>query len=121
MECPSGYITNLDDKRCEACGPGCAVCDEVDQGICLECEEDLMMLNEGCVQDCPKGYLSNYSASECYPLSDLDIKLIPFPCCIIAIVMFFLSYVGSVNKIKHLMIPNWLVMMGFLEHGILLS
>lgn len=55
-----------------------------------------MMLYEGtCVSDCPKGYLSNYSASLCYPLSDLDIDLIPFPCLIIAMVFFFLSYVGS--------------------------
>jgi hypothetical protein len=54
-----------------------------------------MMLKDSCVSDCPKGYLSNYSGNFCYPLSDLDIRLIPFPCLIIAVLFFFLSYVGS--------------------------
>ena len=28
-------------------------------------------------------------------MADLDISLIPFPCLILAVVLFFLSYVGS--------------------------
>ena len=119
-ECPVGYIVNEIEKKCEGCA-GCDVCDKDDQRICLECSPGLLMLNDECVSDCPKGYLSNYSASECYPISGLDIDLIPFPCLILAIVFFFLSYVGSKQKRKHLLIPNWLVLMGFLEHGILLS
>ena len=80
-----------------------------------------MMFQGTCVSDCPKGYLADYSARNCYPLSDLDISLIPFPSILIALVFFFLSYVGSKQKRKHLLIPNWLVLMGVLEHGILIS
>jgi len=47
--------------------------------------------------------------------------LIPFPSLLIAIVFFFLSYVGSKQKRKHLLISNWLVLMGILVHGCLLS
>ena len=54
-------------------------------------------------------------------MADLDISLIPFPCLILAVVLFFLSYVGSKQKRKHLLMPNWLVLMGLLEHGCLLS
>ena len=80
-----------------------------------------MLHLDACVDDCPKGYLSNYEASSCYPLSDLDIRLIPFPCLIIACVFLFLSYVGDKQKRKHLFIPNWLILMALLEHGCLLS
>lgn len=78
-------------------------------------------MDDGCVSDCPKGYYANYDNDTCRPISDLDISLIPFPCLIIAVVFFFVSYVGSRQKPKHMLIPNWLVLMGFLEHGILLS
>lgn len=48
-----------------------------------------------CVSDCPKGFLADYDAKNCYPLSDLDISLIPFPCLIITLTFFILSYVGK--------------------------
>ena len=119
--CPLGYQTNLDAMKCDGCGSGCDVCDEEDQRICLQCQGDFMMFQTECVTDCPKGWLSNYAASECYSIASLDIKLIPFPSLIIAFVFLFLSYVGSKQKKKHLLIPNWLVLMGLLEHGAILS
>ena len=121
QECPDGFNTNLEDKECEGCGAGCVECDAVDQRICLKCESGLMMFQNGCVSDCPSGYLADYAAKNCYPLSDLDIALIPFPSLLIALVFLLLSYVGSKQKRKHLMIPNWLVLMGLLEHGVLIS
>ena len=42
-------------------------------------------------------------------------------CLIIAAAFFAASYVGSKQKPKHILITNWIVLMGFLEHGILLS
>jgi NADH:ubiquinone oxidoreductase subunit 6 (subunit J) len=81
-----------------------------------------MLLHLGtCVSACPEGYLSDYDASYCYSLASLDIRLIPFPCLLIAIVFFFLTYVGSKQKRKHILISNWLVLMGLLVHGCLLS
>lgn len=120
-QCPVGYIVNEEERKCEGCGPGCIDCDPDDQRICLQCADGLMMMDGECVKDCPKGYLSNYSANKCTPLSDLDISLIPFPCLIIAAAFFAASYVGSKQKPKHILITNWIVLMGFLEHGILLS
>ena len=81
----------------------------------------MLMLKDECVSDCPKGWLSNYTANECYPLSDLDIDLWPFPCLIVAVLFGLLSMVGGMQKKKHLLVPNWLVLMGFLEHGCILS
>ena len=79
------------------------------------------MFKSECVSDCPSGWLSNYEANECYPLTDLDVKLIPFPCLIVMVILFFLSYVGSKQKRKHLLVPSWLVLMGILEHGCIIS
>lgn len=107
--------------RCEGCAAGCDQCDANDQRVCLKCESK-MLLHEGvCVSDCPTGFLSNYEEQFCYSLDSLDISLIPFPCLIIAIVLFFLSYVGYKQKRKHLLISNWIILMGMLVHGCLLS
>ena len=65
--------------------------------------------------------MADYDAKTCAALSDMDISLIPFPCLIVAGTFFILSYVGYKQKKKHLMIPNWLVLMGLLEHGCLIS
>ena len=70
---------------------------------------------------CPKDYFADYDDMVCKSLADLDISPIPFPCLIVAGTFFILSYVGYKQKRKHLMIPNWLVLMGLLEHGCLLS
>ena len=81
--------------KCEGCGAGCDRCDQDDNRICLKCEDRMLMYESECVTDCPKGYISNYSASTCTALSDLDIDLIPFPCIIIAFIFLIISYVGS--------------------------
>ena len=80
----------------------------------------MLMLEGTCVSACPKDYFADYDDMECVSLADLDISLIPFPCLIVAGTFFILSYVGHRQKRKHLMIPNWLVLMGLLEHGCLL-
>jgi len=81
----------------------------------------MLKYNGSCVSVCPKDFIADYDDMECYSLSDLDISLLYFPCLIIAGTFFLLSYVGYKQKLKHLMIPNWLVLMGLLEHGCLLS
>ena len=75
-----------------------------------------MKLDNECVSDCPEGYLANYSADTCTSLDDVDVKIIYFPFLIIALLCFALSYVGSKQKKKHLLIPNFIVMMGIVEH-----
>ena len=80
-----------------------------------------MMLEDGCVSDCPPGYLSNYDADTCRSLSDLDAKTLPFPFIIITLLCLALSWVGSKQKKKHLLVVNFIVMMGVVEHIALIT
>ena len=120
-ECPIGFQVNEKEKKCEGCGGGCLRCDPIDQRICLQCDGNLLNYLGSCVSTCPKGYVADYDKNTCTALSDMDISLIPFPCLIVAGTFFILSYVGYKQKRKHLLVPNWLVLMGILEHGCLLS
>jgi hypothetical protein len=80
------------------------------------------MLHMGeCINDCPRFYMANFSATECYPLSNLDATLIYFPFLWITLVVFGFSYVGYKQKKKHLLIPNFLVFMGIIEHIVLFT
>ena len=115
--CPAGFITNVEDMKCEGCDPGCAVCDEVDQRICLECNFGLMLHEEDCVSDCPRFFLANFYGDACYPISDIDVKLIYFPFLIIISICFGMTYIGARQKKKHLLVPNFLFMMGIVEHA----
>ena len=47
-----------------------------------------------CVADCPRFYMANFAATKCYPVANLDAKIIYFPFVGITVVAFFLSYVG---------------------------
>ena len=80
-----------------------------------------MRLDNTCVGDCPPGYLANYDADTCMDLSDIDVTIIPFPFLIITAICFAMSYVGSKQKKKHLLIPNFIVMMGIVEHVALVT
>ena len=102
--------------KCEGCNPGCSECDAVDQRICLECNFGLMLHEETCVADCPRYFLANFMGTECYSISNLDVKLIYFPYLIVMCICFAMSYVGSLQKKKHLLVPNFIVLMGAVEH-----
>ena len=80
-----------------------------------------MLLNNSCVSDCPEGFLANYEADTCKDLNDVDVTMIPFPFLIITALCFAMSYVGSKQKKKHLLIPNFIVMMGIVEHVALVT
>ena len=80
------------------------------------------MLHYGdCVTDCPRFYLANFYGDECYPISDIDVKLIYFPFLIVTAVCFGLSYVGTIQKKKHRLVPNFIVLMGIVEHCALVT
>ena len=87
------------------------------------------MLNPGnaarkgdhCVTDCPEGFLSNYEEGRCEDLSNTDAKVIYFPFLIVTLLVFCLSWVGSTQKKKHLLVVNFIIMMGILEHIALLT
>lgn len=114
--CPQGFITNYDTYKCEGCAPGCEICDEADQRVCVECKSGLLVHQGSCVNDCPRFFYANYAATECIPMSNLDVKLVYFPFLIVTVIMFMLSYVGTKQKKKHLLIPNFLIFMGLIEH-----
>jgi len=119
--CPSGYITNLATGDCEGCGAGCVNCDKEDQRICLKCESKLKLLKGVCISDCPKGYLANFDATECISKAQKDVKVVYFPWLVMSMIVFSLSYVGGKTKPKHLIVPNFLVMMGVVENLSLLT
>ena len=75
------------------------------------------MLHEGeCLWDCPPDYLSNYEATTCISMEELNLTVVYFPFLIITLLCLALSFVGSKQKKKHLLIPNFIVMMGIVEH-----
>ena len=125
-KCPDGFNQNEDTFECEGCPTGCHECDPKDNRVCQKCELGLLLVTlvdeEGndmlptCVQTCPPGYLANYEGTECANLTDIDLTLVYFPFLITALLMFVLSVAGSVAKKKHLLVPNFLVMTGVLEH-----
>ena len=80
-----------------------------------------MLLGEKCVSDCPPGYLSNYQADICYSISGLDVTMVYFPFLILTLLFMLLSLVGTKQKRKHLLIPNFIVLMGILEHAGLIT
>lgn len=125
-KCPDGFNQNEVTFECEGCPAGCHECEATDNRVCTKCELGLMLTvmldKEGnpelptCVSACPPGYLANYEGTACTNLSDIDLTLVYFPFLITAFLMFVLSVVGAKQKKKHLLVPNFLVMMGVLEH-----
>lgn len=115
-KCPEGFTTNLEAGKCEGCKSGCNECDPDNQLICKRCESKFKLHDGDCVADCPKGFMSNFEATLCLSMASKDIKIIPFPWLFMALVAFGLSLVGDRVKPKHLLIPNWLVMMGAIEN-----
>lgn len=80
-----------------------------------------MVHEGGCVTDCPRFFFANYAATECLPMSNIDIKLIYFPFLILTVIMFIVSWLGTKQKKKHLLIPNFLIFMGLIEHAALIT
>ena len=80
-----------------------------------------MSLDNSCISDCPPGYLANYSADTCQDMDNLEAKMIYFPFLILTLLCLGLSFVGSRQKRKHLLIPNFIVMMGIIEHVALVT
>lgn len=48
-------------------------------------------------------------------MSAMDAKMIYFPFLVIAILLYFVSWIGGQIKAKHLVLTNYVVMMGGLE------
>ena len=74
-----------------------------------------------CINDCPRYFMANFYGTECFALSTMDISLIYFPFLIVMVLLFGLSYVGSRQKKKHLLVPNFIVLMGIVEHVALVT
>ena len=69
-----------------------------------------------CINDCPRYYYADFYGTECLPLSNMDIKLVYFPFLIVMGLLFGASYVGSKQKKKHLLVTNFIALMGIVEH-----
>jgi len=70
---------------------------------------------------CPFGYIANFAQTECLALDNLDTKVVYFPFLFLIIVIGLVNWVGRVVKPNHQILPNFIVMMGILEHIALIS
>ena len=65
--------------------------------------------------------MSNFDASECISMAQKDLKVVYFPFLVLTAILFSLSWIGGKVKIIHLVVPNFLVMMSFVENLSLLT
>jgi len=75
----------------------------------------LKLSEGGCVQSCPRGFMANYESTKCV-MAGGDVTVVYFPWLIMSLIALGLSLAGGKSKIKHLVVPNWLVMMGIIEN-----
>lgn len=61
-------------------------------------------------------YVTNFEQTQCILIDDLDIKLVYFPFLLLIICIGFVNWVGNRVKPRHQILPNFMVMMGILEH-----
>jgi hypothetical protein len=54
-------------------------------------------------------------------MASRDVRTVYFPWLILTAIAFSLSYAGGKSKPSHLVVPNWLIMMGFIENFSLLT
>lgn len=58
----------------------------------------------------------NFQGDSCIYLSEIDARLVYFPFLITLVLIALLSYVGQVVKPNHLVLTNFVIMLGLLEH-----
>ena len=119
--CPEGFRTNKVTNKCEGCGAGCNDCNPLDQRICLHCSSEFKLFETTCVSDCPKGYIPNFDDTKCLSMATKDLKVVYFPWLIFTGILYCLSYAGGRVKSKHLVVTNFLLMMGVVENLSLLT
>uniref|UniRef100_A0AAR2KQ17 P/Homo B domain-containing protein n=1 Tax=Pygocentrus nattereri TaxID=42514 RepID=A0AAR2KQ17_PYGNA len=53
-DCPKGYFTNVQEKKCERCHDDCAACDGPDADDCISCSyPSAVRYNGACLSSCP--------------------------------------------------------------------
>ena len=119
--CPAGTSTNLETSTCEGCRSGCDVCDFMNPKLCLRCNENYLTFKDECVSTCPTGSVMSFQGDSCLDLSEIDVRLVYFPFLIALVLIATLSCVGRIVKPNHLVLTNFVIMLGLLEHLSLLS
>jgi hypothetical protein len=89
--------------------------------MCLKCEDDFLLHEGICSTSCPEGYMSNFLGDECLNMAEMDVKQLYFPFIIAAIIALGISGVGVIMKPRHILITNWLIMLGLLEHVLIFA
>jgi hypothetical protein len=95
---------------------GCNACNEDNQAECLACEDGFLLFDGVCRTSCPAGWMSNFLGDQCLDMAAMDVKMLYFPFVIGAVIALGISGVGVIMKPRHILITNWLIMLGLLEH-----
>lgn len=69
-----------------------------------------------CVTTCPVGSVITFSGKSCRSLSDIDARKVYYPFLILTILVAAISCIGKIVKPHHLVLSNFVVMMGLIEH-----
>jgi hypothetical protein len=69
-----------------------------------------------CINSCPTLYIPNFEQTKCVSIDSLDVKLVYFPFLFLIVCIGFVNWVGNRVKPRHQILPNFIVMMGILEH-----
>jgi len=83
---------------------------------CLKCKSGYLAFGEECVTTCPIGSVMTFGGKNCRRLTDVDARLVYFPFLICLALISLISWVGRLVKPNHLVLTNFLIILGFLEH-----
>lgn len=119
-ECPDETRLNLGTNTCEGCAKGCKTCSVDDPTQCFSCKDAYILFEESCYENCPKGTIISWFGDGCRRLSDMDARLVYFPFLIVTVLLLFVSWIGHVIKPHHLILANFSIMLGAIEHLALL-
>ncbi|XP_073723703.1 proprotein convertase subtilisin/kexin type 5b isoform X1 [Misgurnus anguillicaudatus] len=66
-DCPEGFFTNVQEKRCERCHSDCSTCDGPDPDDCISCKSSWAARYNGkCLNKCPSDtYLDETECRDC--------------------------------------------------------
>lgn len=70
---------------------------------------------------CPVGSVITFSGKSCRSLTDLDVRKVYYPFLILTALCAIISWIGKIAKPNHLVLTNFVIMLGLIEHLAILA
>jgi len=97
--CPPGSSLNATSSVCQPCpGSGCSLCDLNAPDNCLLCKENLYILNNQCVTECPPDQIVNDDKTSCRKRRIEDLGILYFPFIIAGLIFTVVVFFGNMRK-----------------------